>query len=301
MNTLPEITAVQFGRIEGERDTEYHAQDAVSASRLRLFKRRPGGPALYYQRYIAKTLAVEETDAMREGRLLHTLVLEPHKFESEYAVAPEGIDRRTNAGKAAWAQFLAESEGKTVVKHDAVSLLRGMAAMVQAHPAAAQLLSAGKPEITWRVKAGGWRHLPPLQCRTDWFNPDGCELSEGRPYVVDLKSTATLDEDAFGNFARSVEDHVYHCQAALYMAILGALGVACYDFFFIAVEKCAPFGVEVYKLNERALKEGQDRTEDLLTELDRCYGRHEWPNTSPEVKELKLSPRYWARKDEAFA
>lgn len=298
MIDLETPTQVRLGKIADESSSEYHSQDCVSASKLRVFKRKPGGAALYYQRFISKSLKDEDTDAKVEGRALHTLVLEPEKFDAEFAIAPEGIDRRTTIGKAAWTAFEHTAQGKSILKREVANRLSGMAGMVHAHPAAQILFANGEAEVSWRVKAGGLKHLPPLQCRTDWFVAEGCELSDGRPCVVDVKTAATLEEDAFGNFHRGVEDHAYHMQAALYMAILGGLGIQCFDFFFVAVEKCAPFGVEVYKLRDRELKEGQDVAERLLINLDRCYARHEWPNTSPLVKELKLSPRYWARKSE---
>jgi hypothetical protein len=301
-----------LGVIRGESSDLYHAQDNVSASRLRVFKRRPGGPALYFKRFIEKSLPHEESDALTEGSALHTLVLEPNKFDAEYAILPEDApDRPTKQMLKAkkpspesqaridwWRSFAEQTKGKTILDAGVVARLRGMAGMVHAHSAAAQLLSQGEPEVSWRTRAGGLKHLPPLQCRTDWINLTGCELSKGRPYVVDIKSTATLDVDAFGNFHHSVEEHAYHVQAALYMAILTALGVTCYDFFFVAVEKCAPFGVEVYKMPDRELEEGQRMCEKLLIDLDRCYARHEWPNTSPVVKDLKLPARYWARRDQ---
>lgn len=294
MNSAP---PAPLGRITTESSDEYHAQDAVSASRLRVLRRKPGGAQLYHQTYIAKALPREETEAMREGQALHTYVLEPEKFEKEFAVRPEGIDRRTTAGKVAWEKFLIEAKGKTIIDVEMLARVVAMGNQIKAHPAAGALIAQGVAETTWRINAPGLKHLPPLQCRTDWFNEAGHALSEGRPYVLDLKTCATLEVDAFSNFQRAVEDHAYHCQAALYMAIMSALGMECRDFFFVAVEKCAPYGVEVYRLGDRALERGQLETESMLMQLDGCYRRNIWPNTDLGVKELKLSPRYWANVD----
>lgn len=292
--------AVALGRITGESSEEYHKTDAVSASKLRVFRRKPGGAQLYYQHYIAKTIERVETEAMRDGQALHTLVLEPEKFIGEYAVAPVGIDRRTKAGKEAWAEFQQQAAGKKLIEKEKLDVLETMAAQVNLHPLALKLLSGGEAEISWRVKGAGLKYLPPQQCRTDWFNEAGCELSEGRPYVMDVKTCATLDEDAFSNFQRGFEEHGYHRQAALYMAILNALGVECRDFFFIAVEKVPPYGVMVYRLNDRALERGQVETERDLLALNDCYRFNLWPNTPLSLQELKLSARYYGRKEDEW-
>jgi hypothetical protein len=309
------MSTIALGKITTETSDQYHATDAVSASKLRVFRRKPGGPQLYYQRFVAKMLEDEDSDAKAEGRAAHTMLFEPHKFAAEIAVLPEDCpDRPTKKMREAkrpspesiarvawWDNWDAETKGKTVLKTEQLRKLATMVTNARNHPAAAILLAKGEAEVSWRIKASGLRNLPPLQCRTDWFNPEGCALSEGRPYVVDLKTAATLEEDAFSNFQRSFEEHAYHCQAALYMAILSSLGIECRDFFFIAPEKIAPYGVEVHRLGDRALERGQTETERQLLELDECYRRNIWPNASLEVQELKLSPRYYARRNEEFA
>lgn len=289
---------MNFGIITGESNAEYHSQDCVSASKLRTFARRPGGAQLYYRSYIAKTIPREETEAMAFGTALHMAVLEPEKFAQSYVASPK-FDRRTTVGKADSAAFALRNQGKAIVDEPTMSEVLTLASSVSAHPLARELLGAGQAETSWRVKAQGLRNLPPLQCRTDWYNGSGCALSEGRPYIVDVKTTSTLEESAFGNFHRHFEDLAYHEQAGLYMAICDALGSPVRDFFFIAVERSAPNGVMVFRLGDRALEEGQATTAERLIELNECYRRNEWPNTPLDLQELKLSPRYWAKKDAA--
>lgn len=306
---------LQFGKIIGEASAAYHAANAVSASKLRVFARKPGGAQLYYQKYIGKTLPDEDSEAKAFGRALHCLTLEGREtFEAEFVVIPaDAPDRPTkamiNAKKpspesvarvAWWADFDAKNNGKEMITPLTLSAVEEMARGINAHPVAAQLLAAGEPEVTWRVNAAGdsVQSLPPLQVRTDWFCEQGCELSKGRPYVLDVKTCATLEESAFGNWRRGFEDHGYHRQAAFYMAVLEALGITCFDFFFVAAEKCAPGGVQVFRLSDRALKQGQDEIAQLLSDLNECYRRNWWPNASLELTEIDLSPRYYARANE---
>ena len=213
-----------------ETNEQYHSNDAISHSKLELFRRRP---ISYYRRFVGKTLArPEATEAFRIGSAAHCAVLEPDTFYARYAMRPEGIDRRTKDGKAAFAQFEAENAGKVVIGSDELGDVREMAAAVAHHPLASQLLAAGKPELTWRVEPKG---SLALQCRTDWFNPTGCELSGWRPYVADLKTVESLDSDAFRNFERACFSFGYHRQAGFYLPLITEiLGGPVFDFFFVA-------------------------------------------------------------------
>ena len=271
-----------------EPNEVYHANDAVSHSKLELFRRRP---VSYYRRFIARTVArPETTEAFRIGSAAHCAVLEPDQFWQRYALRPEGIDRRTKDGKAAFAQFESENAGKVVIGSDELGDVREMAAAVAHHPLASQLLTAGKSELTWRVSPAG---SLALQCRTDWFNPAGCELSQGRPYVADLKTVESLDSDAFRNFERAAFSFGYHRQAGFYLPLITEiLGAPVFDFFFIAVEKAEPFGVAVYRLSDAAIARGQDETITDLVRLQSCIASNTWPNLDPALREIGLPKWY---------
>ena len=271
-----------------ESNETYHANEAISHSKLELFRRRP---ISYYRRFIARTVArPETTEAFRIGSAAHCAVLEPDEFRNRYAQRPDGIDRRTKDGKAAFAQFESENAGKVVIGSDELGDVREMAAAVAHHPLASQLLAAGKPELTWRVSPAG---SLALQCRTDWFNPTGCELSGGRPYVADLKTVESLDSDAFRNFERACFSFGYHRQAGFYLPLITEItGAPVFDFFFVAVEKVEPFGVAVYRLSDAAIARGQDETITDLVRLQSCLASNTWPNLDPALREIGLPKWY---------
>lgn len=271
-----------------ESNEVYHANTAISHSKLELFRRRP---ISYYRRFVAKTLArPETTEAFRIGSAAHCAVLEPEEFGNRYAQRPEGIDRRTKDGKVAFAQFEAENVGKVIIDSGELGDVREMVAAVNHHPLASQLLAAGKPELTWRVEPKG---SLALQCRTDWFNLAGCELSQGRPYVADLKTVESLDSDAFRNFERACFSFGYHRQAGFYLPLITEItGSPVFDFFFIAVEKVEPFGVAVYRLSDAAIARGQDETITDLVRLQSCLASNVWPNLDPGLREIGLPKWY---------
>ena len=67
-----------------ETNQQYHANSAVSHSKLEVFRRRP---QLYYRRYIAKTITPEPASvALRVGSALHCSVLEPDNWPTHFAM-----------------------------------------------------------------------------------------------------------------------------------------------------------------------------------------------------------------------
>jgi hypothetical protein len=180
--------------------------------------------------------------------------------------------------------------GKTVITQDEAGAVQEMKAAVQHHPLASQLLAAGKPELTWRVEP---KDSLALQCRTDWFNPAGCELSGGRPYVADLKTVESLDSDAFRNFERACFSFGYHRQAGFYLPLITEItGAPVFDFLFIVVEKAEPYGVAVYRLSDAAIARGQDETITDLVRLQSCLASNVWPNLDPALREIGLPKWY---------
>ena len=68
------------------------------------------------------------------------------------------------------------------------------------------------------------------------------------------------------------------------------------DFFFIAVEKCEPYGVAVYKLTDDAISRGADETIEDLIKLKKSYANNSWPNIDESLIEIKLPTWYGMNK-----
>ena len=80
----------------------------LSFTRLKALAHSP----LKLKAYIEKKKA--QTDAMIEGSLFDCLLFEPEKLEERFYVV-EKPDRRTNAGKAAWAAMIEDAGERTLV------------------------------------------------------------------------------------------------------------------------------------------------------------------------------------------
>ncbi|EKQ8000884.1 RecE family exodeoxyribonuclease [Raoultella ornithinolytica] len=73
------------GRYEGLPNELYHAANGISSTQI---KDARISLMYFHARHVAKTIARESTDALTFGSLVHTLALEPDKFDEEFAVFP---------------------------------------------------------------------------------------------------------------------------------------------------------------------------------------------------------------------
>jgi hypothetical protein len=268
-------------------NAEYHSHPAVSKSHLDQVAR---SPLHYWARYVdPNRITPEPTPAMAIGSALHTHVLELDQWDANYVVMPEGIDRRTKAGKAEWDVFSTAAGSRTVLSRADADLVMRMGEAVYGHPAAAALLALpGIAESTWM-----WRDEPTglqCKCRPDWLTNDGT-------LVVDLKTT----EDASPKgFQKSVANFSYHKQAAWYLhGIEQATGKCPEQFVFIAVEKKPPFAVAVYAADAEMIREGWRAAERDLEVLAICKEADAWPGYSEAVEPISLPPWMRPRPDGA--
>lgn len=282
------MTTIKPGVYDDLENFEYHSGEGVNKSLLDLLHRSPmhchaaliGEPA-------------EPTEAMKLGTAVHALVLEPKKYERQFAIAPR-VDRRTKAGKEEWAQFCEEHAGAEIISEDTAELVRAMAASVHSHPAAHALLSAeGKAEMSayWIDTITGEL----CKCRPDFWRKDGI--------IVDLKTTEDASPEGF---ARSVVSYRYHVQAAWYLEGLKRLfddGLAKEgferprNFVFVAVEKKPPYAVGVYVLDLDAYQVGANEARADLDKFHECKRLDVWPGYGDAIASLAL-PAWFMKKNE---
>ena len=253
----------------------YHAHPAVSKSHLDLIAR---SPLHYWARYVdPNRIAPEPSVQMRLGTALHTHVLELSRWDEEIAVAPQ-CDRRTKAGKEAFAAFEASSAGKTVITADDAEQVMAMGRAIMRHPAAAMLLGLpGKAETThmWTDAITGLE----CKCRPDWFTDDGT-------IVVDLKTTKDASQRGF---RQSVANFAYHKQAAWYLhGLEQSTGKRPEQFIFICVESSAPYACAVYAADAEMIERGHEQAMRDLGKLAACRATDSWPSYSDQIEMISL-------------
>jgi exodeoxyribonuclease VIII len=262
-------------------NADYHRHSAVSKSHLDQIAK---SPLHYWARYLdPNRVTPEPTAAMAIGSAVHTHVLELDQWDARYVTAPEGINRRTNAGKAEWEAFEVASTGRTVLAKADAELVMRMGHSVFAHPAAAMLLAMpGKAETThmWTDQATGLR----CKCRPDWLTDDGS-------LIVDLKTTE--DASPMG-FRKSIANWRYHVQASWYLdGLEHATGKRPDQFIFLCVEKKPPFACAVYAADAEMIQIGAEAAARDLDVLATCRAAGAWPGYSDQVEMISLPP--WMR------
>lgn len=269
--------ALQQGLVLGLDIEEYHAGPGVSKSQLDQIAE---SPATYIWAKNAP-VDVEKTKPFDIGKAIHCLLLEPDEFESRFIIAPP-FNRRTNAGKAEEAEFLANCAelGKTVMDAEDGRKLYLMRDSVMAHPDARKLLEReGHSEASFY-----------------WIDPETEELCRVRPdrhlsnypVMLDVKSV-----DDMGRFERHVEEFRYHVQDAMYSEGFYRVMSEQPEFYFLAVStsvNCGRYPVRVRPLTDDWRDAGKDLYRRDLSNFHECRVNNDWHDLIP------LTRPAWARR-----
>ena len=85
----------------------------------------------------AEKIATAKTDAMHEGSLVHTMVLEPDRLHKEYVMGPD-----CRRGTKEWESFVTtKGRNKEIIKPDEWNDAKWVAAAVRSNPDAEALLN----------------------------------------------------------------------------------------------------------------------------------------------------------------
>jgi hypothetical protein len=224
----------------------------------------------------------ESTPAMNIGSAFHSLLLEPEKFSSEFAVLPR-IDRRTKAGKEEYDFFNLRNKGKILLTDDQFFKVEQMVTLVSQHEIVTTLLQEAEFEqsIFWTDIETG------LQFKT---RPD----IWSQKMIVDLKTTS--DASPYG-FTRSAMTYGYYLQAGMAYEACKVIGKPFEMFVILACEKDAPHVPAIYMMDDEALQFGIDQFGTYKRKLKQCLDSNKWPGYP--VQELSI-PSY-IKLDEELA
>jgi hypothetical protein len=257
--------------------TLYHGWDLPSAHRLEILHHK--SPA-HLKHEIDNPRA--QTEAMRLGEAVHCAVLEPELFRRDYVPSPK-FDRRTKEGKAGAAEFEAKHAGKKILAEDEFSDCLRISDAVLSHSDARLFLGACEQKEV----SGVFDDATGLRCK---FRADAISRKLGA--IIDLKTTKSAHPRSF---SRDIYNYGYHRQGALYVEGACSLGIEVRHFVIIAVEKCAPYGVGVYRLGGDALALGRQQSAELRHEYSECLKLEKWPGYSDGVVDISVPE--WALKE----
>ena len=280
MNTATD-SQLGIGLHENIAPAIYHAFDACNNSSLNTLKAKSPLHCKWERDH-----PCEQTEAMRVGSALHTLVLEPDLFEVEWECAgtcsailksgknagkPCGAAGRTSLA-GAWfcgthgEAWQADSAGDRTLTPDQWQLVTGMGASVHGNRDCKNALRAARSREVTAIWQDG---LTGILCKARF---DALGANAG--IIVDIKTTTDASEDGF---TRTIYDRGYHRQAAHYIAGAAALGVTITDYILIAVEKEPPYAVSYNRLTDEAIECGAAELRPLIELYSHCSRANIWP------------------------
>lgn len=231
------------------------------------------------------------------GSAFNDLLIDPERY-GKYQTLPE-INKRTNAGKAFYADLVANfGEEYLITKSDRLTV-ELMAYAAQEHPEYERMVlapPANMKMLTQRKEA--------TMLYTD---PYGI-LLRGRPDVIltysptnrvrshviyDIKTTK---DASLNSFARDFYNYGYWMQSALYSYILHRLEPmdvmpTCKIF---AVETSAPYHVRCFEVDPVTIGYGHEIIDRVLKHMFKCAQQDAWPGFGKELETLRLPS--WAER-----
>lgn len=253
---------------------EYHSAPGYSKSHL---DKIADCPAEYWHHYVnPEREPVAPTDAMVQGTVIHSAILEPDLFESQYLVLPD-LNLRTNAGRAERDAIVAANPGRTIITVDQRDVAKAVRDAVHRHPVASKLLRQGRAEQSFFAIDPETGEL--VKCRTDWFN-------EGAGMIVDVKST---DDASPSGFGKSCANFRYFLQPPWYQDVLkAAYGEAPPWWVFLAVEKKPPYKIGLYFPQPDDIELGRRVARRDFLRILECKRTGDWPDYATEVRPMEL-------------
>jgi hypothetical protein len=212
------------------------------------------------------------------GTITHRMILEPERI-GDFVVWGEKPDQKVRLGKV-WDAFKEEHEGQTIITRKERDAMVGIAVAVRRNKAVAELLHDGRSELSmiWKDRAIGRL----FKGRIDYLREDG------RPVIIDMKTTRDSRPFKFGAQAYSLG---YHIKLALYQNGYFALTGEIVRVKIIAVENKAPFETAVYNVPPEVLQQGQDDYAQLMQQIIDCEALGVWPGANEAESDLSL-PTY---------
>ena len=240
-------------------ENDYYKIDRMSNSMMKHFARSP-------RHYLyAKNNPIEPTEAMIFGNAFHTYILENDKYNDRYIVIPnEAPKRPTKAQLKAvkpspdsvkamewWDEFNKQHLGKIVLDFEDSETIKQMTDALHRNNFAMELMNSitsTEKELLWTDDITGVE----MKGKMDACNDD---------FTIDLKTCINAQPEAF---SYSAYDMGYDRQAALYIDGRHEMKMKKGDFYFIAIEKTAPFGISVMKASRDFIARGRFRYGQIL-------------------------------------
>lgn len=205
------------------------------------------------------------------GSAFHKFVLEPSTFDEEVVIMPNfGRKKEEQEAKR---QFVDQNQGKYIITEEQYDTIKAMRDSINENVYARKLLRGNvEQSIYFADEPTGVL----CKCRPDVWRKVVTKDGEIRYAIIDLKSCRSANTE---DFKRDIVKYGYDLQT--YMCHLGlslALNVPIegIDFFFVAVEKTAPYLVNFQQADETVLKRGEAIFREYIGKYKYCTETNNW-------------------------
>lgn len=231
----------------------------------------------------------EPSKAFLVGTLFHTLFLEPHKFDAEYAVF-DGEGRR---GTKAWKAFEDANKGKILLKKEELAEAEKMRDDALKNTLTKDIYKAkGEAEASYFCRES--EHGVLLKCRPDKFIPE-------KSWVVDVKTTKNPFPFEKNGFKKEAYIYGYYLSASLTLRVMElVLGVRPSEYFYLAVSNAAPYRSFLYRATEEEIMLGDAIVDKTLPVYAKALRTGVWSDFPDVIYDCGL-PEWADGYDEIMA
>lgn len=323
----PGVPVITGPAVYGNLSREAYAMRGWNASLIKKVLERTLGHA--WHEFIRPDREPQpDREEFIKGNMLHTLVLEPEKYDRRYVVQPEHLPNRPTEKQ------LQEPTAKPGTKThdawlDAQAREKAWVEWEATVPKGAKVVPA-----SWHEEASAWaaaikRHrvLGPMfepehrnlnELTFAWLDPitkapckarlDALRIFDDHIWIGDLKTAVAAGgafERSAGNLwypvaATYYADAVYYCRAQLeaYLGLPdGALIGREIRFEWIAIEKTAPYFIQRLLLENEQVEVSRKLIRRALDAIVAAEAANWWPAYPEEARPLQL-PGYWYQNAE---
>ena len=212
----------------------YLGKQALSSSSLKMVL---SSPKTY--KYVTK-YGQSETQPLRDGKLFHTMILEPHKID-ELTI----VDVATKAGKA---YKEAKAEGLEVYTTNEIKAAERLADAILRNDEAVHYMSKAQFEIPEIAMIDGI----PFRAKADILKDN---------QIIDLKTTTGLNE-----FRYSADKYSYDLQAYLYREMFKVD-----EFVFVCIDK-GSLDIGIFECSDEFYEKGKRKLEQGIANYKYFFG-----------------------------
>ncbi len=222
----------------------------------------------HYLKYIEGEFV--RTPQMLLGSAVDIMLLTPKESDNKIVVMPD-LNLRLKADRATRDEFILNNKGRLVITDEqmetALLAVKSVYNDTDAMYYLERIVNTQVPML-WTDKASGLKTKGFVDGESDGLDKDY--------FIMDLKTAASAEQNAFVRQAYQMD---YHLQAGGY-----TLGYRLQKFMFpdyinLVVETTAPFGVNVFRADNRYIEKAQSEYLNTLLAFKYCLDNKEFNKT----------------------